>query len=64
MSFFEEIIGGLIPGLGGLSDVASMLFGFFDTITNGKMWRSLGWLLLGIALIVIGVTLWLKTEVL
>ena len=64
MSFFEDVIAGLIPGLGGLSDVGSMLFGFFDTVTNGKMWRSLGWLLLGIVLIALSLALWLKTEVL
>lgn len=65
MSWFEGIISGLL-GAGGvqqLSGTAATLFGFFDTVTNGKMWRSLGWLLLGLALTGVGLSLWLKSEV-
>lgn len=64
MSFFEGIVAGLL-GIGpatALSDTAATLYGFFDTVTNGKMWRSLGWLLLGVAMTVAGLTLWLKGE--
>lgn len=64
MSGFESLISALIPGLSGLSDVGSALVAFFDTITNGRMWRSLGWLLLGVVMMAAGLTLWLKTEVL
>lgn len=38
------------------------LSGFYDVLTNGKMWRSLGWLLLGIVLMILGLALWLKDQ--
>jgi hypothetical protein len=33
--------------------------GIWTQLTNGKMWRSLGWLLLGVVLMLIGVALWI-----
>lgn len=42
-----------------LPDTASALSAFYDKVTDGKMWRSLGWLVLGVVLIVIGLVLWL-----
>lgn len=64
MSWFEGIVSGLLGPVAGksLTDVGGTLFAFFDTITNGKMWRSLGWLLLGLVLTAVGLTMWLKTE--
>jgi hypothetical protein len=44
------------------ADVASALSAFYDKLTDGKMWRSLGWLLLGIALMIAGIALLLKGE--
>ena len=41
------------------TDVAHALTAFYDVLTNGKMWRSLGWLLLGIGLMITGIWLWL-----
>lgn len=32
---------------------------FYKLVTDGKLWRSLGWLLLGIALMLLGVLLWI-----
>jgi hypothetical protein len=49
--------GGAIPSAFG--DVASALSAFYDKLTDGKMWRSLGWLLLGVLLITFGLILWL-----
>lgn len=39
-------------------DVASALSAFYDKLTDGKMWRSLGWLVLGVLLIISGLILW------
>ena len=40
------------------SSTENALSAFYDVVTNGKIWRSLGWLLLGILLIFIGLWLW------
>ena len=32
-------------------------------LTNGKMWRSLGWLLLGVLLMIAGTALLLKGQI-
>jgi hypothetical protein len=44
------------------SSVQNALTGWYDVLTNGKMWRSLGWLLLGIVLMILGVALVLKDQ--
>lgn len=53
-SMFGDIITGLLPGVGQLSDVGAALVGFFATVTDGKMWRSLAWIVLGVVLIIAG----------
>ena len=45
------------------SSVQNALTGFYDVVTNGKMWRSLGWLLLGVVLMIAGLGLLLKNTV-
>jgi hypothetical protein len=45
-----------VPSFG---DVASALSAFYAKVTDGKMWRSLGWLALGVLLIIFGLVLWL-----
>lgn len=32
---------------------------FFKVVTDGKLWRSLGWVLLGVILVMAGVLLWI-----
>lgn len=59
-SLFGDILTGLLPGIGQLSDVGAALVGFFTTVTDGKMWRSLGWLVLGVILIFAGGALMLR----
>jgi hypothetical protein len=39
------------------SSVQNALSGFYDVLTNGKMWRSLGWTLLGVVLLFIAILL-------
>jgi hypothetical protein len=55
-----------IPGadasnpLQGLGDVAAALKAFYTAVTDGKMWRSIAWIVLGLILMVNGILLWLK----
>jgi uncharacterized BrkB/YihY/UPF0761 family membrane protein len=48
---------------GAFSSIQNALSGFYDVLTNGKMWRSLGWLVLGILFIVAGLGLWFKGDI-
>lgn len=41
------------------ASVQDGLSAFYRVVTNGKMWRSLGWLLLGLALMFTGIGLWI-----
>ncbi len=49
-----------VPQLKGLEGIAHIIGDFFSGITDGKMWRSLGWLLLGILILFAGTALWAK----
>jgi hypothetical protein len=46
------------PAVGAVKDASTgQLFGFLGAwaeLTDGKMWRSLGWLLLGVVLMLLG----------
>lgn len=42
------------------ASIEQALTAFYDVITNVKMWRSLGWLVLGLALMFTGIGLWLR----
>jgi len=42
-------------GLGGL---ITTIQGIYAGVTDGKFWRSLGWLLLGITLMIMGTSWW------
>lgn len=42
------------------TDTAHALAAFYDKLTDGKMWRSLGWLALGLVLMIAGVALLLR----
>lgn len=42
-----------------LAAIGGSLEAFFTALTDGKMWRSLGWILLGILLMIVGVVLWI-----
>ncbi len=56
-------VGGLEGALGDLGGAAEALVTFFAYLTNVAMWRSLGWLLLGVALMILGLALFLKDQV-
>lgn len=63
MGLFSSLWNGLASAGSGLSDTANALVAFFGTITDYRMWRSLGWLLLGIVLIGAGLALLAKDTV-
>jgi hypothetical protein len=44
-------------------DVSHALTAAYDAITNFYMWRSLGWLLLGLVVMILGVALLLKGQI-
>lgn len=62
MSLFTDVITSLIPGGTAISDVAATLTGFFATVTDGKMWRSLAWIILGVLVFAAGLALLLKGQ--
>jgi hypothetical protein len=43
-----------------LAGIAGSLEAFFTAVTDGKLWRSLGWILLGASLVYTGIFLWLR----
>jgi hypothetical protein len=47
----------------GFSSIQNALSAFYAKVTDGKMWRSLGWLALGVLLIFIGLRLWIGTSI-
>jgi hypothetical protein len=51
------------PAVSAVKDASTgQLFGFLGAwaeLTDGKLWRSLGWLLLGVALMFLGVLWWI-----
>jgi hypothetical protein len=61
MSMFADILDGLTGGVSGqLTDVGAVFAAGFGAVTDGKMWRSMGWLALGVVLFMIGFTLLVK----
>lgn len=49
--------------LSGIESLSKVLADIGRAVTDGKMWRSLGWLLLGIVLMIAGVALLLKGQI-
>lgn len=46
--------------LSGIDQIGADLEAFYKVLTDGKMWRSLGWILLGLMLLIGGIVLWMK----
>ena len=43
-----------------LAGIAGTFEAFFSAVTDGKLWRSLGWILLGANLLWLGILLWMR----
>jgi len=56
-----DMLKGALSGINSFTDVGIALLAFFEEITDYRLWRSLGWLLLGLLLTALGVVSWLKT---
>lgn len=50
MSWITDELTKVLPGLSGVDRLAAETAIFGQAVTDGKMWRSLGWLLLGVLL--------------
>lgn len=48
--------------LSGLEGISRVLGDVGTALTDGKLWRSLGWLVLGVLLLFTGVFLWMKSQ--
>jgi hypothetical protein len=65
----QEFIGSQSGPLSGNIGVPDPLSGidavghFFSDLTHGDFWRSLGWIALGIALILLGLAIWLRKPI-
>ncbi len=60
---FWDLVQKLIPGLSGVDRLAAVFTAAFGALSDGKMWRSLGWMALGIALVIVAIV-WLAGGVL
>lgn len=50
---------GVQTGINDVGDTGQVIGAVWGDLSNGKLWRSLGWLLLGIVLMFVGVALWI-----
>lgn len=48
--------------LSGIDSLGATFEAAYDDITDGKLWRSLGWIVLGILLVIAGLYLWVRTS--
>lgn len=52
-----------VPGvIGGLTGALGAFEALAQAVTDGALWRSLGWIILGGLLTIIGIALWLKEQ--
>lgn len=60
------LIGPFIKGVNSTSDalsgVAGAISAFYQVLTNTAIWASLGWLVLGVGLMILGLALWLGKD--
>lgn len=58
-NFAKDQTGFLSGNYNPLSGIAGVLTAFYHAVTDGKMWRSVGWIVLGVLLMLAGVALWI-----
>lgn len=54
MSFFADLLQSLLPGTSGIERLAAVFTAALAALTDVRMWRSLGWLLIGVVLLLLG----------
>ena len=54
----SSAVSGISSAVSGISEVGHFLGKLVTDVTDGAMWRSIGWILLGLVLIVIGMVMW------
>ncbi len=57
-SFFDKLfkaIEGPVAAAKGITDVGSTIALVWKSLSDGKMWRSMGWILLGWILVIVGI---------
>jgi hypothetical protein len=60
---FWDLVQKMIPGLSGVDRLAAVFTAAFGALSDGKMWRSLGWIVLGLVLMIVAI-IWLMGGVL
>lgn len=53
----------IISGLSGVEKVAGVMAAIWTDLTDVHMWASLGWLVLGALLLMLGLLMWLRKPV-
>lgn len=54
---------GIDDAMGSLNDTISFSKAVWLNVSDFRMWRSLGWLILGIVLMILGLSVWLRRAV-
>jgi hypothetical protein len=44
------------------TSVLTLMEGYWAGLTDGKLWRSLGWIILGIVMMLLGVAIWVTGQ--
>lgn len=57
----KDLFNGNLPSpLHGLDSIGASIEAFYDVITDGKLWRSVAWIILGALLLYAGIYLWFR----
>lgn len=60
---FWDLVQKMIPGLSGIDRLTAVFTAAFGALSDGRMWRSLGWIFLGLALMIVAIV-WLAGGIL
>jgi len=60
---FWDLVQKMIPSLSGVDRLSAVFTAAFGALSDGRMWRSLGWLFLGLVLMVVAIV-WLAGGIL
>ena len=44
------------------TSILTLMEGYWAGLTDGKLWRSLGWIILGVILMIFGVAIWVTGQ--